>query len=83
MTRQQRILQYIFEKPVRSDIKWDDVISLVKHLGREIQQRKGSRVALVIHQVSAIFHTPHPRKEMKKAAVVELRKFLEKVGVHP
>ncbi len=32
MKRYQRTIEHIFEMPVRSDIKWDDIVSLIKHL---------------------------------------------------
>jgi len=33
--------------------------------------------------VRAVFHRPHPRKEIDKGALVSLRRFLENAGVTP
>ena len=51
--------------------------------GADIEERAGSRVAIELHDVIAIFHRPHPRKEADKGSVSSMRRFLAEAGVRP
>jgi hypothetical protein len=42
--KQRKILDQIFEQPVRSDVVWTDIESLLEALGAEISEGRGSRV---------------------------------------
>jgi hypothetical protein len=81
--KQQNTLDSIFEKPTRADIRWAAVESLIKALGGEISERAGSRVAVRLNGVIAVFHRPHPRPESKKGAIDAVRQFLTNAGVKP
>jgi hypothetical protein len=81
--KQQNTLDSIFEKPTRADIRWGAVESLIKALGGEISERAGSRVAVRLNGVIAVFHRPHPRPESKKGAIDAVRQFLTNAGVKP
>ena len=56
---------------------------LLDYLGAEISEGEGSRVRIILKGVRAIFHRPHPKKEIDKGALVSLRKFLENAGIKP
>jgi len=79
----RRTLAAIFARPTRPDIRWADVESLVRALGGEVLEREGSRVALVLNGVRAVFHRPHPAPTTRKGAVDGVRQFLENAGVQP
>jgi hypothetical protein len=79
--KQKRLLEAIFEEPVRANIVWRDVESLLKALGAEITEGRGSRVRVSLNGRRAVLHEPHPEKEMKKGAVRSLRGFLIEAGV--
>jgi hypothetical protein len=74
-------LAAIFENPVRSDILWKDIESLLYALGAEISEGRGSRVRIVLQSIRAVFHRPHPRKETDKGSVRSMRRFLISAGV--
>ncbi len=74
-------LAAIFENPVRSDILWKDIESLLYALEAEISEGRGSRVRIVLQSVRAVFHRPHPRKETDKGSVRSMRRFLISAGV--
>ena len=74
-------LAAIFENPVRSDILWKDIESLLYALGAEISEGRGSRVRIVLQSIRAVFHRPHPRKETDKGSVRSMRRFLISTGV--
>lgn len=82
-TKHQKTLIYIFENPVRSNIAWDDIESLLLALGAFRQEGNGSRVRFLLKGVVAVFHRPHPQKETDKGAVKSVRKFLIDIGVIP
>lgn len=76
-------MQAIFADPVRANIKWSEIESLLKHLGAEIGEGAGSRVRIALNGVRAVFHRPHPRKEADRGAVKSMRRFLTEAGVKP
>ncbi|RXK82720.1 type II toxin-antitoxin system HicA family toxin [Chlorobaculum sp. 24CR] len=79
--RHQKILDQIFQNPVRSDIEWADIERLLLALGAELTEGSGSRVRIVLNGVRAVFHRPHPRKETDKGALQSIRRFLQEAGV--
>jgi hypothetical protein len=80
--KQARVLETIFEDPVRANISWQDVESLLVALGAVITEGRGSRVRVSLNGARAVFHEPHPQKEMQKAAIRELRGFLIEADIH-
>lgn len=82
-SKHRKTLQAIFEDPVRANLVWKDVETLLIACGAEISEGQGSRVRIVLNEVKAIFHRPHPRKETNKGAVVSMRRFLTEAGVTP
>lgn len=81
--KHQRTLALIFSRPVSGGIKWADVESLFAELGAEIQEREGSRIAVVLFGQVKVFHRPHPSPDTDKGAVASVRKWLEENGVKP
>jgi hypothetical protein len=79
--KHQHTLEVIFASPARSNILWKDVESLLKALGAELSEGRGSRVRIVLNGCRAVFHRPHPRKETNKGAVASMRRFLTTAGV--
>lgn len=71
----------IFDRPVRSNVVWDDIEKLLFALGAEISEGSGSRVRIALNGVRAVFHRPHPRKETDKGALVSTQRFLKEAGV--
>ena len=80
--RQLSTLSSIFQDPVRSDIEWIDIESLILALGGEISEGKGSRIRVALKGIRAVFHRPHPEKETDKGAVKSVRRFLIEAGVN-
>ena len=81
--KQRQALDRIFEKPERSDISWNDIERLLKALGAEISEGRGSRVRVALKDVRAVFQRPHPRRVTNKAAIRSVRRFLLEAGVKP
>lgn len=78
--RHQKTWQDLYARPTSSDIRWTAVEGLVRALGGELEERKGSRVAFILGDEVAVLHRPHPRPTISKADVQSVRKFLELAG---
>jgi hypothetical protein len=81
--KHRTILDAIFKKPIQSNIKWNDIESMLVALGAKISEGRGSRVRIELNNEDAVFHRPHPRKETDKGAIASMRRFLENAGVKP
>ncbi|MGL4686998.1 MAG: type II toxin-antitoxin system HicA family toxin [Commensalibacter sp.] len=79
----KRILQSIFARPVQSGIRWSDIESLFLELGAEIEEREGSRIAVILFGEVKVFHRPHPSPNTDKGAVASVKRWLEENGVRP
>ena len=80
-SRNKRTLIAVFEVPVQADLEWTKVEGLLKALGAQLSEGKGSRVRVCLGGVRAVFHRPHPRKEMDKGSVRSMKEFLIRAGV--
>ena len=81
--KNHKTLELIFNRPIRGNIKWDDIEALFMALGAEVSEREGSRVAVVLFNEVKVFHRPHPTPDTDKGAVASIRKWLERHGVTP
>ena len=81
--KHRRILEAIFDIPVRGTIPWREIEAMLKAAGAEITEGQGSRLRIARNGVRAVFHRPHPRKETDKGAVQSMRRFLTEAGVVP
>lgn len=81
--KHQKTLSLIFKRPVSGSVKWADIEALLYELGADIQEREGSRVAVVLFGQVQVFHRPHPSPDTDKGAVAAIRKWLEANGVKP
>jgi hypothetical protein len=79
--KHRRTLTAVFEDPVRADVLWRDVESLLEALGGEISEGRGSRVRVALGGVRAVFHRPHPRKETDRGTLRSVRRLLVAAGV--
>ena len=81
--KHRRTLAALFSEPVSGTIPWKEVENLLRALGAELSEGRGSRVRLHLNGVKAVFHRPHPRQETGKEAVRSMRRFLVEAGLHP
>lgn len=81
--RHRKTLDSIFARPVQAGVRWTDIESLFKALGAKVEERAGSRVAVVLSGEVQVYHRPHPQPETDKGALVSIRKWLERNGVTP
>ncbi|MBN2541927.1 type II toxin-antitoxin system HicA family toxin [bacterium] len=81
--KQRQTLEAICSKPTPSNIDWKDIESLLKSLGAEISEGRGSRIRIKLNEVRAVFHRPHPKKETDRGSIRSMCKFLRRAGVKP
>ena len=78
-----KTLQAIFANPVRANVKWAEIESLLQALGADLSEGRGSRVRIHLNGVRAVFHRPHPEPDTDKGALKSMRRFLTEAGVKP
>jgi hypothetical protein len=81
-SKHKKTLDAIFRTPTLSNVKWDDVESLLIHLGAVITEGRGSRIRFQLNEVRATFHRPHPRRETDKGTLEDVRRFLKEAGYY-
>lgn len=80
-SKHQTTLKAVFIDPIRSNVLWSDIEKLLKALGADISEGKGSRVRIHLNGVRAVFHRPHPKRETDKGALKSMRRFMIEAGV--
>ena len=78
-----KTLNIIFTKPRSANIKWADIEALFIALGAEVNERAGSRIAVVLDGEVQVYHRPHPQPTTDKGAVASVRKWLDGLGYSP
>jgi hypothetical protein len=81
--KQKKTVVTIFEKPTRSDIAWQETVSLLLGIGAVMKEGNGSRVRFKCRGYSLHVHAPHPEKGISKGTVEAVRGFLTDIGVTP
>jgi hypothetical protein len=79
--KHQKTLDDIFTTPIRANLAWKDIESMLLALGVEMSEASGSRLRIKLNGVWAVFQRPHPRKETDKGAARAIREFFDKAGV--
>lgn len=75
-SRHRRTLEAIFREPVSATIVWADVEAMLVHLGAEIREGRGSRVAVLLNDTCANFHRPHPQREASRGSIRKVRELI-------
>ena len=82
-SKQRKTLAAIFSDAQKTNIKWADIVSLLKALGVEVGKGQGSRYNFTKGEDGLHGHRPHPGKEVKPYFVRAVRDFLNNLGVTP
>jgi hypothetical protein len=81
MGKQRKTFDAIFENPIRANIVWNDVESMLLALGAEISEGRGSRIRVALRGARAVFHRPHPEKEASKGCIRSVQRFLLEANI--
>lgn len=81
--KHRKTLQAIFKVPTQSGIVFSDIESLVRAVGGEVREGRGSRVVFELRGRRQYLHRPHPGKEARRYQVEELREWFAELGIKP
>ncbi|MEL4896213.1 type II toxin-antitoxin system HicA family toxin [Crocosphaera sp. Alani8] len=81
--KQRKIYDSIFTEPMKLNILWDDVVTLIKAVGGTVTQENNSGVRFDFKNLSLNIHSPHPQKELKRYQIKAIREFLFKARINP
>ncbi|MCW7755370.1 type II toxin-antitoxin system HicA family toxin [Desulfobotulus sp. H1] len=81
MGKKEKLLQRLHSRP--KDFTWDELVSLLKALGFEIFQGRGSRCKFIHKETQTIIslHRPHPGNELKMYVMDQVIEKLSEMGV--
>ena len=82
-SRHAKKLAAVFRDPVSGTIAWSAIDALLRAVGSEVIEGRGSRVRFGRDGIVANFHRPHPAKEAKRYQVRDARAYLTMLGVKP
>ena len=80
--RRQKTLEALFVDPPSGTIAWASIEALLRAVGCETVEGRGSRVRFVKDGLVEAFHRPHPAKA-RKYQVRAARDYLTRLGVKP
>lgn len=78
MSNRDKTLEKVLAKPVRSDIKWNDLVALLKRLGYTALNSSGSRRKFFNATTKALIscHQPHPSPDVDKGCIASIAEHL-------
>jgi len=76
-------LAALFRSPTPKDLEWGDVERLLKALGGQVTQGRGSRMRVAPETQVWVIHRPHPRPELRAYQILDIRDRLESLGITP
>ncbi|VAW45425.1 hypothetical protein MNBD_GAMMA02-165 [hydrothermal vent metagenome] len=79
-SKQKKTLENIYSDPVKKNIKWTDVEKLIIAMDGMIKQGNGSRIRILLNDISLNIHTPHPGNELKPYQVRAIRNLIDESG---
>jgi len=82
MKKYKEKLQKVFEHPINSNINVKKLIKVLEHFGVEIEHTKNNKMKMLYKNEEFFMPIPH-ENSLPKDLVVELRHYLEKIGLTP
>ena len=79
--RHRKVLHQLFAHPISANLDFNDVQSVLKELGAEVEDRSGARIAVTLKGHTVLFH--HANHSVPKEEVQQIRRFLIDCGVAP
>ena len=83
MAQADKTIEKIKAKPTPSNIKWDELVVALKHLGYKEITNSGSRRKFFNVEMNNLIslHRPHPGNEVKPCYIKDVRETLEEIGL--
>ncbi len=80
--RHKAKIEKVFEHPISANIDFKKLLAALEHYGCTIEHTKHNKVKIFYKEKEFILPVPHG-ETLSKDSVVELRHFLEEVGLTP
>jgi hypothetical protein len=82
--KHDNLLKEIFSDPIRTNIAWREVESLLSYLGAEMESLAGARIRVKLNAAEGILHRPHHgTKTLDRNSVQHVRNLLARGGATP
>jgi len=83
MSKHAKNLAKLQANPPPSDFKWDDLVSLLKHIGFRQLNNSGSRRKFYHQEKNLLIscHEPHPQPNVDKGCIVDIVEVLQASGL--
>lgn len=83
MAQAEKFIQRIQTKPTPSNVKWDELVLALKHLGYSVVSGKGSRRKFYCAEKDNVInlHKPHPGNEVKPCYIKQVCETLDAIGL--
>jgi len=78
--RSGHVLERIFQHPASHNLEWHDVIALIDHYGT-VEEKDNGRLVFTVRGASQVFHRSQGKDVSDVQQVLDLRHFLESVGI--
>ena len=75
-------IEKLFEHPISGNIDARRMISALEHYGAKVDVTKQNKVKIILNDKEFVLSLAHGN-DLSKDSIVQLRHFLEKVGVTP
>lgn len=79
MSRIDKLKSRFLAEPIPTDFRWEDLVTLLGHLGFSLKPSSGSGRKFVFEskpELVIFIHEPHPQKTLKTYQVREIRQTL-------
>ncbi|KJV07177.1 type II toxin-antitoxin system HicA family toxin [Methylocucumis oryzae] len=82
MAKHEKALAKLCLTPPSSDIKWNELKSVLEHLGYEEKRGSGSRRKFYHKEKNALIicHQPHPSPDVDKGCIADVIEHLKTYG---
>ena len=83
MAQAEKIIERIKAKPTPRNIKWDELVLALKHLGYRVISSKGSHRKFYCAEKDNLIslHQPHPGNEVKPCYIRQVRETLDELDL--
>lgn len=79
----RKTLEKVLANPINGNIEWAKIESMLKAVGCRVVEGAGSSVTFEFNGRKMTLHRPHPNKEALRYRVLNVRDFIERMGIKP
>jgi len=83
MSKHEKLLEKLLATPTPAQFKWNDLVSVLSHLGYRQLNNSGSRRKFhnAEKDLLIICHEPHPRSDVDKGCISDVVEHLKSNGL--